>query len=255
MGLPLLNTVLLLLSGAILTDAYTILTEQKAVHESNEKVMQVESYFKGLEALYNEKKSINTLAFVDERREKFEAHEAGKEVNKEKKEIAISAGQKELRDIEWDLYFFENPQNIEPNYKQPTDLNILEFAFVTVFLKARNSLIKTRLYLTLLCAAVFLCCQGYEYYSAPFSINDGIYGSLFFLLTGFHGFHVLVGSILIAIITVRFMVGQFNLLNIGTKFQIFKNKSTGFACTLFYWHFVDIVWIFLYIVIYWWGSQ
>jgi heme/copper-type cytochrome/quinol oxidase subunit 3 len=255
MGLPLLNTVLLLLSGAILTDGYTILTEQKAVHETNEKVMQVEQYFRGLEALYNHKKSINTLGFVEERREKFVKKEEGKEENKEKKEIAISAGVKELRDIEWDLYFFENPENVEPNYKEPKDLNIIEFAYVTVFLKARNELIKTRLYLTLICAAVFLCCQGYEYYSAPFSMNDGIYGSLFFLLTGFHGFHVLVGSILIAIITVRFLAGNFNLLNIGTKFQIFKNKSTGFACTLFYWHFVDIVWIFLYIVIYWWGSQ
>jgi heme/copper-type cytochrome/quinol oxidase subunit 3 len=255
MGLPLLNTVLLLLSGAILTDAYTILTEQKAVHETNEKVMQVEQYFKGLEALYNHKNSINTLTFIEERREKFVAQEAGKEFNEEKFAVTISAGQKELRDLDWDLYFFEKPENVEPNYKQPTDLNVIEYTFVKVFLKARNELIKTRLYLTLLCAAVFLCCQAYEYYSAPFSMNDGIYGSLFFLLTGFHGFHVLVGSILIGIITVRFLVGNFDLLNVGTKFQIFKNKSTGFACSLFYWHFVDIVWIFLYIVIYWWGSQ
>ncbi|KAM9967966.1 hypothetical protein ACTFIW_000502 (mitochondrion) [Dictyostelium discoideum] len=113
---------------------------------------------------------------------------------------------------------------MEPNYKVPTELSVIEYA----------------LYFTLVCAVVFLFCQGYEYYFAPFSMNDGIYGSLFFLLTGFHGFHVLVGSILIGIITIRFIVGNFELLNVGTQFQIFKNKSTGFACTLFYWHFVDI---------------
>ncbi|KAK5574378.1 hypothetical protein RB653_003315 (mitochondrion) [Dictyostelium firmibasis] len=252
MGLPLLNTVLLLLSGAILTDGYTILTEQKAVHENNEKVIGVEEAFTNLMNLYEKKKSINTLTFVDERREKFNAK---KETNFEQKEIAISAGVKELRDLDWDLYFFENPQNIEPNYKTPTDLSVIEYALITIFLKKRNKVIKTRLYFTLLCAVIFLCCQGYEYYFAPFSMNDGIYGSLFFLLTGFHGFHVLVGSILIGIITIRFIVGNFDLLNVGTQFQIFKNKSTGFACTLFYWHFVDIVWIFLYIVIYWWGSS
>ncbi|KAM9955031.1 hypothetical protein ACTFIR_012875 [Dictyostelium discoideum] len=210
MGLPLLNTVLLLLSGAILTDGYTILTEQKAVHENNEKVIAVEEAFENLMNLYCRKK-----------------------------EIAISAGVKELRDLDWDLYFFENPENMEPNYKVPTELSVIEYA----------------LYFTLVCAVVFLFCQGYEYYFAPFSMNDGIYGSLFFLLTGFHGFHVLVGSILIGIITIRFIVGNFELLNVGTQFQIFKNKSTGFACTLFYWHFVDIVWIFLYIVIYWWEKR
>ncbi|KAN0009129.1 hypothetical protein ACTFIU_001747 [Dictyostelium citrinum] len=252
MGLPLLNTVLLLLSGAILTDGYTILTEQKAVHENNEKVIAVEEAFTKLMNLYTKKQSINTLTFVDERREKFFAKN---DQNAEKKEIAISAGVKELRDLDWDLYFFENPQNMEPNYKAPTDLSVIEYALITIFLKKRNKVIKTRLYFTLVCAVVFLFCQGYEYYFAPFSMNDGIYGSLFFLLTGFHGFHVLVGSILIGIITIRFIVGNFDLLNVGTKFQIFKNKSTGFACTLFYWHFVDIVWIFLYIVIYWWGSR
>ncbi|KAM9954799.1 hypothetical protein ACTFIR_009742 [Dictyostelium discoideum] len=256
MGLPLLNTVLLLLSGAILTDGYTILTEQKAVHEKNEKVLAVEEAFKNLMNLYKTKNSINTLTFVDERRDKFYGKENRQE-NKiaEQKLIAISAGVKELRDLDWDLYFFENPENIEPNYKEPTNLSVIEYALITIYLKKRNKVIKTRLYFTLLCAVVFLACQGYEYFFAPFSMNDGIYGSLFFLLTGFHGFHVLVGSILIGIITIRFIVGNFNLLNVGTKFQIYKNKSTGFACTLFYWHFVDIVWIFLYIVIYWWGSR
>ncbi|KAN0015724.1 hypothetical protein ACTFIU_000007 [Dictyostelium citrinum] len=256
MGLPLLNTVLLLLSGAILTDGYTILTEQKAVHEKNEKVIAVEEAFNSLMSLYTRKQSINTLTFVEERRQKFYvSHEERTEKNIEKKEIAIAAGVKEFRDLDWDLYFFENPENVEPNYKIPTDLSVIEYALITLFLKKRNKIIKTRLYFTLVCAVVFLCCQGYEYYFAPFSMNDGIYGSLFFLLTGFHGFHVLVGSILIGIITIRFMVGNFDLLNVGTKFQIFKNKSTGFACTLFYWHFVDIVWIFLYIVIYWWGIR
>ena len=101
-----------------------------------------------------------------------------------------------------------------------------------------NGLIATISY-----ASFFTLIQAYEYNVASFSINDGIFGSLFFLLTGFHGFHVLVGSIFLIICLFR----QFN-------YHFTKKQHIGLECAIWYWHFVDVVWLFLFIVIYIWGG-
>nr|YP_209604.1 cytochrome c oxidase subunit 3 [Heterostelium pallidum]AAU00619.1 cytochrome c oxidase subunit 3 [Heterostelium pallidum] len=263
LGLPLLNTVLLLLSGAILTDAYTLLTEQKIVHDDNFKYKKMKKYFTLLEILFKkyrveiEKNSI----FIDNLRENFIANKSIFI-----KKLEILKGRTEMIHLDRIFNYVQFQENRYfynmPDAKKGQRESFLSKTpwiaynqLVKLFLAVRNNLIIQRLFLTLLCAFVFLYCQGVEYVSAPFSLNDGIYGSLFFLLTGFHGFHVLIGSILISITTVRFLVGNFNLLHVGTKFEIFKNRSTGFACTLFYWHFVDVVWLFLYVVIYWWSSS
>jgi len=263
LGLPLLNTVLLLLSGAILTDAYGLLTEQKMVHEDNFKYWKMKRYSALLELLYAKyKKEIELKTpFIDVLKEKFM-----KNKSMYSKKVEIMKGSEELFHVELCVNYIEyqegNYFNNMPDPKKGQRESFLSndpwmayIQLVRLVLGLRNGLIKQRLKLTLLCAFVFLYCQGIEYVNAPFSMNDGIYGSLFFLLTGFHGFHVLIGSILIAITTARFVWGNFDLLHIGTKFQIFKNRSTGFACTLFYWHFVDVVWLFLYVVIYWWSSN
>ena len=101
-----------------------------------------------------------------------------------------------------------------------------------------NGIITTVMY-----GVIFTFVQAYEYNLAPFSINDGIFGSLFFLLTGFHGFHVLVGSIFLVVCLYR----QIN-------YHFTRRQHVGFECAIWYWHFVDVVWLFLFIVIYIWGG-
>jgi cytochrome c oxidase subunit 3 len=92
-------------------------------------------------------------------------------------------------------------------------------------------------------AVVFTLLQVMEYLEAPFSISDGIYGSTFFMATGFHGFHVIIGTIMITVMTFRLC-----------HFHFTKQHHFGFEAAAWYWHFVDVVWLFLFVTIYWWGS-
>jgi len=91
---------------------------------------------------------------------------------------------------------------------------------------------------------VFLCFQGYEYYHAYHELNlkltSGIYGSTFFMLTGFHGFHVFLGGTMLAIVLRRMIRGDFT-----------AKHHFAFEGAAWYWHFVDVVWLGLYIVVYW----
>lgn len=96
---------------------------------------------------------------------------------------------------------------------------------------------------TLILAIFFTYFQGLEYVSAPFNISDSVYGSCFYMATGFHGFHVFVGTIALTVSFVRI------ILNHGTNSHHF-----GFESAIWYWHFVDVVWLFLFINIYWWGN-
>jgi cytochrome c oxidase subunit 3 len=100
------------------------------------------------------------------------------------------------------------------------------------------------MWLTVLLGTVFLVCQGYEYYEAYAHLNlklsSGVYGSTFFMLTGFHGFHVLLGTLMLLFITLRLQKGHFT-----------PDRHFGFEGAAWYWHFVDVVWLGLYIVVYW----
>lgn len=96
---------------------------------------------------------------------------------------------------------------------------------------------------TLVCGLLFTLVQLYEYIKSSFAISDGIYGSTFFMLTGFHGLHVLAGSVFIIVCFIRTIVGHFT-----------RNHHVGFECAAWYWHFVDVVWLFLYVWVYIWGS-
>jgi len=89
----------------------------------------------------------------------------------------------------------------------------------------------------------FTFLQAIEYFEAPFTIADRVYGSTFFVATGFHGLHVLIGSSFLLVCLVRVILHHFST---GHHF--------GFEAAAWYWHFVDVVWIFLYMCIYWWGS-
>jgi len=99
------------------------------------------------------------------------------------------------------------------------------------------------LVLTILLAIIFTALQGFEYATAPFSISDSVYGSTFYLATGFHGFHVIIGTIFLAVCLVRLLLNHFT-----------REHHFGFEAAAWYWHFVDVVWLFLFVTIYWWGS-
>jgi cytochrome c oxidase subunit 3 len=99
------------------------------------------------------------------------------------------------------------------------------------------------LVVTVILASIFTAFQGLEYIEAPFSISDGAYGSTFFMATGFHGFHVLIGTIFLTICLVRLIKNHFT-----------RSHHFGFEAAAWYWHFVDVVWLFLFVSIYWWGG-
>nr|YP_010279282.1 cytochrome c oxidase subunit III [Micrarionta opuntia]UKG20832.1 cytochrome c oxidase subunit 3 [Micrarionta opuntia] len=99
------------------------------------------------------------------------------------------------------------------------------------------------LVLTVLLGAYFLFLQYGEYKETAFTIADSVYGSTFFVATGFHGLHVLVGTTFLLVCLYRLWMFHFS-----------KSHHVGFLAAAWYWHFVDVVWLFLYISIYWWGS-
>nr|YP_009353150.1 cytochrome c oxidase subunit III [Pachliopta aristolochiae]AOW31938.1 cytochrome c oxidase subunit III [Pachliopta aristolochiae]UER94214.1 cytochrome c oxidase subunit 3 [Pachliopta aristolochiae] len=99
------------------------------------------------------------------------------------------------------------------------------------------------LFLTIILGIYFSILQSYEYFEAPFTIADSIYGSIFFIATGFHGLHVIIGTIFLSICLFRHLNNHFSI-----------NHHFGFEAAAWYWHFVDVVWLFLYISIYWWGN-
>nr|YP_010155412.1 cytochrome c oxidase subunit III [Phrynocephalus maculatus]QQX44905.1 cytochrome c oxidase subunit III [Phrynocephalus maculatus] len=96
---------------------------------------------------------------------------------------------------------------------------------------------------TIALGITFTLLQAMEYYKAPFTMSDSVYGSTFFLATGFHGFHVMIGTTFLIICLMRQ-----NLYHFTTTHHF------GFEAAAWYWHFVDMVWIFLFTSIYWWGS-
>jgi cytochrome c oxidase subunit 3 len=100
------------------------------------------------------------------------------------------------------------------------------------------------MWLTVLLGITFLFVQGYEYHHAyteyNLKLSSGIYGSTFFMLTGFHGFHVFVGMLMLLFITLRLQKGHFS-----------PDRHFGFEGAAWYWHFVDVVWLGLYILVYW----
>ena len=91
--------------------------------------------------------------------------------------------------------------------------------------------------------ACFLSLQAYEYGEAAFGFKEGVYPSVFYMATGFHGFHVFVGACFLAVCLVRALKGDFT-----------PRQHIGFEAAAWYWHFVDVVWLFLFVWVYWWGN-
>uniref|UniRef100_A0AAU7LKL1 Cytochrome c oxidase subunit 3 n=1 Tax=Syrbatus sp. 2 RRMO-2024a TaxID=3154168 RepID=A0AAU7LKL1_9COLE len=109
-------------------------------------------------------------------------------------------------------------------------LNLFKYSFLS-------------LSITIILGIMFSILQMYEYMSLKFSISDSIYGSLFFFMTGFHGFHVLIGTLFLMICLIRLFFNHFS-----------KTHMFGIESASWYWHFIDMVWLFLYIFLYWWGK-
>ena len=141
---------------------------------------------------------------------------------------------------------------------------------------------------TIILGITFLCCQGIEYkYGITFRWKENVYGSTFFVTTGFHGLHVTIGTIFLLFCLIRslitasrfwgenshfkffathifrltnkeqettFLNNLKDLQNFLSTYGITKDQHLGFEAAAWYWHFVDVVWIFLFITIYWWGS-
>ena len=110
-------------------------------------------------------------------------------------------------------------------------------------IEGRRSNTIQALVLTIILGAYFTVLQLGEYNEASFAISDRIYGSTFFVATGFHGAHVLIGTRFLLVCLVRTIIWHFST---GHHF--------GFEAAAWYWHFVDVVWICLYLCIYWWGT-
>ncbi|MFC4291464.1 cytochrome c oxidase subunit 3 [Sphingorhabdus arenilitoris] len=103
--------------------------------------------------------------------------------------------------------------------------------------------LKKGLWLTIILGVIFSALQAVEYMEAPFAFKGLNYGTTFFMATGFHGFHVIVGTIFLAVCLFRTYKGHFT-----------PKQHFGFEAAAWYWHFVDVVWLFLFVVIYVWGG-
>ena len=110
-------------------------------------------------------------------------------------------------------------------------------------IEGNRSKVLQALGITVLLGMFFTALQAYEYSHAAFGFRQNIYSSTFFMATGFHGFHVMVGTIFLAVCWYRVWLGHFK-----------PNHHFGFEAAAWYWHFVDVVWLFLFICIYWWGA-
>jgi cytochrome c oxidase subunit 3 len=100
-----------------------------------------------------------------------------------------------------------------------------------------------RLLVTVMLGAYFLVMQWLEYNEAQFSISDGVYGSTFFIATGFHGMHVTVGTIFLSYVLIMLLVSKLTWCH-----------HFSFEAAAWYWHFVDVVWLILFLSVYWWGG-
>ncbi|MBU3078148.1 cytochrome c oxidase subunit 3 [Sphingomonas quercus] len=103
--------------------------------------------------------------------------------------------------------------------------------------------LKKGLWLTILLGLLFTSIQAFEYAHAPFAFKGNIFGATFFMATGFHGFHVIVGTLFLIVNLIRAYKGDFT-----------PRQHFGFEAAAWYWHFVDVVWLFLFVTIYVWGG-
>nr|AAS77796.1 cytochrome oxidase subunit III [Siphoninus phillyreae] len=143
------------------------------------------------------------------------------------------------------------PKGIEPtNYLDIPLLNtlilltsgfLITWSHYSMMINLPN-IMKTTCMLTIIMGTYFFSIQMYEYYVITFDFSDSVFSSSFFILTGFHGFHVIVGILFIMVNFVRFKNFNFSI-----------SSTAGFDYSVWYWHFVDVIWLFLCMFLYWWS--
>lgn len=149
-----------------------------------------------------------------------------------------------------DNALFHGPKHVISAWGIPAINTLLLLSSACTLTWAHWALLRNRrtqvifgLLITITLGVIFLGCQGYEYVLAHhhdgLTLGSGIYGSTFFMLTGFHGAHVTVGTIMLTTMLVRVLKGHFN-----------SDDHFGFEACAWYWHFVDVVWLFLFIFVY-----
>ncbi|MEI7431301.1 MAG: cytochrome c oxidase subunit 3 [Betaproteobacteria bacterium] len=106
--------------------------------------------------------------------------------------------------------------------------------------KGRQMQLKLGLALTVVLGIIFITLQIHEYGEAAFTIRDGIFGATFYMLTGFHGFHVILGTLMLIVILFRALAGHFT-----------PGRHFAFEAVAWYWHFVDVIWLLLFVFVYW----
>nr|QLD96964.1 cytochrome c oxidase subunit 3 [Chiropterargas confusus] len=116
----------------------------------------------------------------------------------------------------------------------------ITWAHYSLLMKNYNKMMKT-LILTIMLGIMFSLLQYIEYKQGKFSLSDSVYGSTFYMATGFHGLHVLIGTMFLSVMLIRMYLNHMS-----------NKHHFGFEAGSWYWHFVDVVWMFLYIFIYWW---
>lgn len=144
------------------------------------------------------------------------------------------------------------PQGIEvlDPFHLPLYNTIILLLSGTTLTWAHHSLLKNNrrglvigLAITVALGVLFTFVQAYEYMHAPFGFRDSIYGATFYMTTGFHGFHVVIGTIFLGVCLFRAIAGHFT-----------PEQHFGLEAAAWYWHFVDAVWLFLFVFMYVWGS-
>lgn len=118
---------------------------------------------------------------------------------------------------------------------------IVNLSFI-YFIMKKNSYSIFWLNIRILLGVLFTSTQAFEFWSCRFTIRDGIFGTCFFVMTGFHGLHVIVGIIILTVQIIRIKNNHLS-----------SNHRVGLVFAIWYWHFVDVVWLFLYLVIYLWS--
>jgi heme/copper-type cytochrome/quinol oxidase subunit 3 len=226
-GLPLLNTLLLLLSGFFITTVHHALGHNYFIDKGGNL---------GVKTLFSYEIFVGNKIFIPKLRAFVQFHEIANDMVKTiltavirtkplfRKRVNVFCRKYIFRRSVLHQWVKIYDQKIE--WQETFIYKISQFFFFAIML-----------------GVIFTFIQIFEYVHAQFTIADSVYGSIFYMATGFHGFHVLIGTIFLSVTYYRFLRGDF-----------LSRYFFGVDASIWYWHFVDVVWIFLYIFVYWWGS-
>jgi heme/copper-type cytochrome/quinol oxidase subunit 3 len=245
MRIPLLNTLILLVSGVFLTWSHSIVKQEWWFNEYREKLlldyfyfypislkkMYENDIFKNLEYIAKNTRDNLSLRYIMKNENIINLQESYTLIKKLPINFLFHLFLLKDMYLLKKFSFINSFYNI--NWKNKISVNFIDTYYM---FEALFSLI-----ITILLGLEFTWWQYYEYYNATFYIFDGVYGSTFYMTTGLHGLHVLIGTIFL-------IVCLFRLYN----FEFIWKSHIGYECAIWYWHFVDVVWIIVFSVIYCW---